>query len=126
MNEFNKITTGYVIQRYKTLPNGALVCIGQEFIAGDQVDYETTGGEPIEIDTMKEVYYPFHMVQPKDTNEISIKWHIEDVKAQAKERHINITDEQAREILQAMKKNHDCNIGINWEVIDCRLDMLGK
>jgi hypothetical protein len=24
----NKITTGYVIQNYITLPNGALVCVG--------------------------------------------------------------------------------------------------
>ena len=65
MNEFNKITVGFVIQNYTTLPNGTTVCTEQEFIAGDQVDYETTGGAPIEVDTDKEVYCPMDMVQPK-------------------------------------------------------------
>ena len=61
----NKITTGYVIQNYITLPNGALVCVGQEFIAGDQVDYENDVSEFVEVDTSKEVYCPFEMKAPK-------------------------------------------------------------
>ena len=60
-----KITTGFVIQDYKTLPNGTLVCVKQDFIAGDQVDYEDKMGEPVEIDTSKEVYCPFEMKAPK-------------------------------------------------------------
>ena len=59
----NKITIGFVIQRYDDHTGN---CIGQEFIAGDQVDYETLSGEPITpLDfTEIEQYQPFDMVQP--------------------------------------------------------------
>jgi predicted RNA-binding Zn-ribbon protein involved in translation (DUF1610 family) len=63
--EFNKITTGFVIQKYIILPNGTMVCQDQQFIAGDPVDYEDMNGESITIDTTKEVYCPLEMKQPK-------------------------------------------------------------
>jgi predicted RNA-binding Zn-ribbon protein involved in translation (DUF1610 family) len=63
--EHNKITSGFVIQVYATLPNGSLVCIGQTFHAGDPVEYETFEGKPIEVDVTKEVYCPLDMKQPK-------------------------------------------------------------
>lgn len=46
-------------------------------------------------------------------------WHKNDVIDRAKEifNH-SLTDDQAREILQLLKSKHDCNIGINWEIID--------
>lgn len=63
-----KITTGFVIQTFVTLPNGTHVCTGQEFVAGDQVDYEDEVGETLiadmDIDTDKEVYCPYPMIQP--------------------------------------------------------------
>ena len=62
---FNKITIGYVIQKYKRLETGVLVCIGQEFIASDEVTYETDDCEAVEIDKDKELYCPLEMVQPK-------------------------------------------------------------
>ncbi len=58
-----KITTGFVIQDFDE-KDGKFVCVSQEFIAGDQVDYETEDGTPIEIDTKKEEYQPFHMTKP--------------------------------------------------------------
>jgi len=63
-NKHKKITTGFVIQDYIALPNGTLVCQNQSFIAGD-VDYEDEDGNPIEVDTLKEVYCPFEMKKPK-------------------------------------------------------------
>lgn len=69
----NKITTGFVIQNYVTL-NGKHICIGQEFIAGDQVDYETTGGASIEIDTENELYQPFEMKSPKQVGTDGLKF----------------------------------------------------
>ena len=65
MKTHKKITTGFVIQDYITLPNGTLVCQNQSFVAGEQVDYENEVGEPIEVDTTKEVYCPFGMESPK-------------------------------------------------------------
>jgi len=61
---FDKITVGFVIQEYQTEKDGSHTPIRQEFIACDQVDYEDTNGEPIEVDTLKETYCPFEMVQP--------------------------------------------------------------
>lgn len=49
--------------------------------------------------------------------EISIKWCIEDVIYQAKEDEVDITKEQASEVLQLLDKQHDCNYGITWETI---------
>ena len=65
--EHNKITQGYVVQTYITLPDGTKVCKAQEFIAGDPVDYETMDGQPVLEDdiTDNEVYCPFEMKQPK-------------------------------------------------------------
>jgi predicted RNA-binding Zn-ribbon protein involved in translation (DUF1610 family) len=63
--EHNKITYGYVVQRYITLPDGTMICQDQEFIAGDPVEYENMDSGAIEVDVDKEVYCPFEMKQPK-------------------------------------------------------------
>jgi hypothetical protein len=68
----NKITTGFVIQTFDTEKRQY---ISQNFVAGDQVDYESTDGQtPIEDgfmesvnfgpDAEKEPYLPFDMLQP--------------------------------------------------------------
>ena len=44
------------------------------------------------------------------------EWDIEEVHKAAKDIGITITDDQAEDILVAIAKNHDCNIGINWEL----------
>lgn len=54
----------------------------------------------------------------EDPDEISVSWHIDDVIERAKERDIKVTEDEAREILQAVKKHHDASIGINWDVLD--------
>jgi len=56
-----KITVGFVVQDYNE--NGE--CTGQEFVAGDQVDWEDDDGE--EINSPGDEYFsyqPFDMVQP--------------------------------------------------------------
>lgn len=51
-------------------------------------------------------------------NTISVPWHTDDVIGNAKDRELgDITEEQAFEILEIIKTNHDSGIGINWEVI---------
>jgi len=60
-----KITTGFVIQTFDT-DKGRFV--SQEFVAGEQVDYEDTDGEAVDSDLLKvkgkDAYQPFDMVQP--------------------------------------------------------------
>ena len=46
---------------------------------------------------------------------ISITWHIDDVKNRAETLDILITDSEAREILERVESNYDCNNGITWE-----------
>lgn len=62
---FKKITTGFVIQTYRDKK-----CIGQEFIAGDQVDWENEKGEGVPYQENHE-YQCFDMVQPDDGVEVA-------------------------------------------------------
>jgi hypothetical protein len=59
---------------------------------------------------------------------IAITWHIEDVKSADEQREDQtvppLTDEQCREVLQAVKAHHDATIGVNWEVIAFWIDQV--
>ena len=59
MKKFTKITTGFVTQVYERNAKGKFVCTSQEFIAGDQVDYEDVGGNA--ITPPEHQYQPFNM-----------------------------------------------------------------
>jgi len=48
MNQFKKITVGFVVQKYEQGGERCFVCVEQEFVAGDQCDFEDTEGNPIE------------------------------------------------------------------------------
>lgn len=58
--EFNKVITGFVIQKYRKNSAGKFTCIDQEFIAGDDVQFENSKGESIEAPEHK--YQPFNML----------------------------------------------------------------
>jgi len=51
-------------------------------------------------------------------------WHIDDVIEQAENNGEQLTKEEARDVLQLIDKNHDCEIGINWDVIDGWVDFV--
>lgn len=53
-----KITVGFVIQEFDDKGK----CVHQEFVAGDQVDFENEDGEPVDADNT--LYHPFNMSQP--------------------------------------------------------------
>jgi len=53
-------------------------------------------------------------------NSISIVWHIDDIK----EVDNTLTNDQARKVLQVLKKTHDASVGINWEVISYTIDAM--
>ena len=53
-----KVTTGFVVQTFDTEKQKF---VSQEFVAGDQCDYENEDGV--------EDYLPYDMVQPSDDSE---------------------------------------------------------
>ncbi|MFA6175046.1 MAG: hypothetical protein WC765_00535 [Phycisphaerae bacterium] len=59
MKKFNKITTGFVCQSYEKNSAGEFVCTSQEFVAGDQVDYEDEKGNSINLPDHR--YQQFNM-----------------------------------------------------------------
>lgn len=59
----------------------------------------------------------------EDHNRYSAVWGIEDVIGQAADDGYKLTDEQAKEILETIIRQHDATIGINWDVISCHIDM---
>ena len=64
MKTYKKIIIGFVVQEFKQ-KKGKFVCLKQEFVAGDQIDYENDNGDTVEIDESKEIYFPMEMVQPE-------------------------------------------------------------
>jgi hypothetical protein len=48
---------------------------------------------------------------------IAIKWSTEDVLWQADNLDIELTEQQADDILESLAEGHDSTIGINWDVI---------
>lgn len=59
-----KITVGFVIQDYDTETEKF---VSQEFIAGDQVDWEDEDGNAI---PKEDAYLSFEMVQPEDMESV--------------------------------------------------------
>lgn len=44
---------------------------------------------------------------------VSIRWHIDDVH----ETYDGLTDEQAAQVLVAVRENHDANYGVCWDTL---------
>jgi hypothetical protein len=74
MDKFTKTTVGFVTQTFKKNGKGRFVCTHQEFIAGDQCDYEDAEGNPIEPPDHE--YQPYNMTlrnkTPKETMEATM------------------------------------------------------
>jgi len=51
-------------------------------------------------------------------DEITISWHFADIQSIDD----SLTNDEARQVLQLIKKNHDANIGVNWETIEAWID----
>ena len=55
-----KINVGFVVQTFDADHR----CVAQEFVAGDDTEYENMKGEPIAAPDAEE-YFPMAMVQPE-------------------------------------------------------------
>ena len=53
---------------------------------------------------------------------ISLHWHISDVQDAAGS-HPEMSDEDARDILEELDNRHDCNYGVTWDTIHHYVDM---
>ena len=49
-------------------------------------------------------------------------WQIDDVIFRAKDSGYEFTEEEAESVLHGMSNKHDCEIGINWIVMDFWID----
>jgi len=49
-------------------------------------------------------------------------WHIDDVIEQAENHGEQLTEKEAREVLRLLSKYQNCEVGINWDVIDSWVD----
>lgn len=56
---FTKVTAGFVCQQYQKDKSGKFICIHQEFIACDEVQYEDSKGET--ICSPEHIFQPFNM-----------------------------------------------------------------
>jgi hypothetical protein len=69
-DRFTKTTVGFVAQTFEKNDTGRVVCTHQEFIAGDQSDYEDAHGNPIEPPDYE--YQPYNMTLRAETAESSM------------------------------------------------------
>jgi hypothetical protein len=74
MDKFTKTTVGFVAQTFEKNDEGRFVCTRQEFIAGDQCDYEDVEGNTVEPPDYE--YQPYNMMlrskPPKETTEATV------------------------------------------------------
>lgn len=56
----------------------------------------------------------------RDHDTIAIEWHIDDVFSERPD----LSAEQALDVLQYIKDNHDASIGVNWDVINYVANLL--
>ena len=74
----------------------------------------------IEIDLPdgQEVPSAYDIVRLTDTDWVSEWWHMSDVQLLAEDMKEELSNDEARKVLRLVKKRHDCNVGINWDVIN--------
>jgi hypothetical protein len=70
MDSFTKITVGFVTQTFEKNDKGRFVCTRQEFIAGDQCDYEDAEGNTVEPPDYE--YQPYNMLLRSETTQTAI------------------------------------------------------
>jgi len=61
--------------------------------------------------------YKCRFVDPEDKDYWLVVWSIEDVKEKAREDDLELTDEQAREILRYFEKHYECIWETSWELM---------
>jgi hypothetical protein len=60
----------------------------------------------------------------KDTHACVIVWLPEDVKLEAERSGVEITDEEAIQILEDIQHNHDAEIGVSWLTLNIAINSI--
>ena len=55
-------------------------------------------------------------------NHIALVWDIWDIHRKAEEMGVELTDEQAQDILDTIYADHDASVGVNWDVIETNIE----
>ena len=91
--EFSKITPGFVVQRYRKGSDGKFQCLWQEFIDGDDVQYENSKGQ-----TVKPPNYDYQEFNMTLLSEGKIVYIIREVL-----KTLNVGGEQSRQFAEEIK-----------------------
>ena len=104
MNKFTKVTVGFVTQTFEKNGKGRFICTHQEFIAGDQCDYEDAEGNPIEPPDHE--YQPYNMTLRSQTTKRTMEASMLDKVYEAIEEVLESLDvggEQSRQFAQEIR-----------------------
>lgn len=73
--------------------------------------------------TVKELIKHLESYNPDDVIAYDL-WSVDDVIQEGNHyvAHPEVTQEQAEEVLRLMDHNKDCNVGLNWDVLNYHLD----
>lgn len=66
---------------------------------------------------LKELLQMFLSYKGNSQDVITESWSVDDILNQAEQDEIELTTEEAREVLKLVHSEHDATIGINWDVI---------
>lgn len=58
----------------------------------------------------------------EERNTAFIMWQTEDVIYRAKVQNIDVTEDQAREVISDLNRRADCTLGITWGTLDIYID----
>ena len=76
------------------------------------------------MSTVKELKEQLEKYYNDDDYICTIIWQVDDVKMQAENMDMEVTDEECEEILSLLEHKHDACYGISWDTIDfCLQDL---
>jgi hypothetical protein len=49
-------------------------------------------------------------------------WQVDDVQMRAEALSVELSDQEAVDVVENIDRRHDAEIGINWDVLDCHIE----
>jgi len=70
----------------------------------------------------KNIHQSIYLLQNYWNDKVAHIWCTDDVITEAERNGITLTEYEALTILDAVGKNIDSNVGVNWDVLSCYID----